>query len=242
MDQNRKEKIKQFFKKEGFYVVLFLCLCIVAVVATVATRNNDSEVDKKAGEFTLDISDKNDSSKSTSNTADKSTNGTSIENNKNEAQEEVNEEKDVETSGTVEQMYLYYPVEGTLSRAYQEPIISEAGDEARTNSSIHIRASEGAQVRAAGKGIVEEVAQSSGEKGAYVKIKHTDGRTTVYSNLNPEILVNKGDEVDNTTVIGTVGSSSKLYSNTEYKNDLEFELYRADGTVMDPTIIFPYEK
>ena len=108
----------------------------------------------------------------------------------------------------------------------------------KTNSSIRIKVGENATVKAAGEGIVEEVVTDSGEKGAYVKVKHTDGRTTVYSNLDPEIPVKKGDKVDKTTTIGKVGASSKQYSNTIYKNDLEFELYRANGEVMDPTDIF----
>ncbi len=33
-------KKSNFFKKEGFYVVLFLCLCIVAAIAAISVKSN----------------------------------------------------------------------------------------------------------------------------------------------------------------------------------------------------------
>lgn len=243
MDQNKKDKIKEFFKKEGFYTVLFVCLCVIAVVATIATRSNNNASEDKAPEFTLDISENDKATSNPQENDNKPSNDKNLDDKKEDSKVTTseNDNSDIATSANVTETILYYPVEGNLSRGYKEPYISNAKDEARTTSSIHISVEEGSQVKSAGEGIVEEVAKSSGEKGAYVKIKHTDGRVTVYSNLDPNILVNKGDQVTNSTVIGKVGSSSKLYSNSDYKNDLEFELYRADGTVMDPTVIFQYE-
>ena len=40
MDKNSNNKTINFFKKEGFYVVLFICLCIVATVASISASNN----------------------------------------------------------------------------------------------------------------------------------------------------------------------------------------------------------
>lgn len=39
MEKNHLIKIK-LFKKEGFYVVLFLCLCIVAAIAAISVKSN----------------------------------------------------------------------------------------------------------------------------------------------------------------------------------------------------------
>jgi hypothetical protein len=41
MDKKMFNKSSNFFKREGFYVILFICLCIVATVAVVATRNSN---------------------------------------------------------------------------------------------------------------------------------------------------------------------------------------------------------
>ena len=35
-----KEKLAKFFDKEGFYVVVFLCVAIIATTAVYVTRNN----------------------------------------------------------------------------------------------------------------------------------------------------------------------------------------------------------
>ena len=40
MNQNKKNKVKDFLRKEGFYLVLFVCLCIVATVAAFTIRKN----------------------------------------------------------------------------------------------------------------------------------------------------------------------------------------------------------
>ncbi len=40
MDKNANNKTLNFFKKEGFYVILFVCLCIVATVASITANNN----------------------------------------------------------------------------------------------------------------------------------------------------------------------------------------------------------
>ena len=63
MNKNKKDKVKDFFRKEGFYLVLFLCLCIIATVAVVTTKRNKSleESNKAQNEFTLNIDDKDNS-------------------------------------------------------------------------------------------------------------------------------------------------------------------------------------
>ena len=36
---DNKSKFRQFLKKEGFYVILFVCLCAVATVAVITAGN-----------------------------------------------------------------------------------------------------------------------------------------------------------------------------------------------------------
>ena len=40
MDKKLFNKSSNFLKREGFYVILFVCLCIVATVAAVTSKNN----------------------------------------------------------------------------------------------------------------------------------------------------------------------------------------------------------
>jgi len=43
---NKFNKFKQFIKKEGFYVVLFVCLCAVATVAAITAGGNKDTASK----------------------------------------------------------------------------------------------------------------------------------------------------------------------------------------------------
>ena len=66
MDQNKKNNMKNFIKREGFYLVLFVCLCVVATAAAFAIKNNknDKKAEENPNEFTLNVEEKADSSAS----------------------------------------------------------------------------------------------------------------------------------------------------------------------------------
>ena len=68
MDQNKKNKVKDFFRKEGFYLVLFVCLCIVATVAAFTIRKNSvaKEENKVNNELSLNEVEDNTSSETDS--------------------------------------------------------------------------------------------------------------------------------------------------------------------------------
>ena len=69
MDQNKKNKVKDFFRKEGFYLVLFVCLCVVATVAAFTIRKNSvaKEQNKANNELSLNEVEDNSSSETDSN-------------------------------------------------------------------------------------------------------------------------------------------------------------------------------
>ena len=69
MDQNKKNKVNDFFRREGFYVVLFVCLCLVATVAAFTVRKNSisKEQNKVNNELSLNEAEDNISSKTDSN-------------------------------------------------------------------------------------------------------------------------------------------------------------------------------
>ena len=55
MDQNKKNKVKDFFRKEGFYLVLLVCLCVVATIAAFTIKKNSvaKEQNKTSNELSL---------------------------------------------------------------------------------------------------------------------------------------------------------------------------------------------
>lgn len=239
MDQIKKDKIKNFFRKEGFYLVLFLCLCIIATVTVVTVRRNNSlnETSSVEDEFSLNIEDKTTSEIQKQN----------AERVENESNEELSENTDEElaleedlnvSAGTNYEVVFNNPLEGEISRGYTYPKPQKLADGSSRNiRGIDIKASVGTEVRAAAEGEVKEVANKV-EDGTYIVIAHANGLYTKYSNLSQETMVNVGDKVTEETVIGTVGNTSRVFSNEEFGEHLNLQVFDSNGKDLDPTTYF----
>ncbi|MDU2490184.1 MAG: M23 family metallopeptidase [Clostridium celatum] len=143
MDQNKKNKVKDFFRKEGFYLVLFVCLCIVATVAAFTIRKNSvaNEQNKANNELSLNEVEDNTSSETDSNfnkqNAERVENNDELANSNEEIlsepevanveeevvtndQEEVAENQVTEevadvSAGTDTQVVLSLPIDGSIA-------------------------------------------------------------------------------------------------------------------------------
>ena len=243
MNKNKKDKVKDFFRKEGFYLVLFLCLCVITTVAVVTTRRNQSseENDNGQNEFTLNIDDK-ETSEAQKQNAER------VEENVNEelAQEEeeiASSEEEVNvSSGTNTEVVFSRPIDGVISRGYTYPKPQAMSDGTSRNiRGINISASIGTEVKAAAVGEVKEVSNTV-DDGNYVVIAHSNGLYTKYTNLSSEVLVNVGDRVTEETVIGTVGNSSKIFNANEFGEYLNIQVYDSNGKDLDPTAYFTFSE
>ena len=215
MDQNKKDKVKDFFRKEGFYLVLFLCLCVIATVAVVTTKKNKAleQSNQSQNEFTLNVDDK------------------------------ASTEEDVNVStGTNVEVSFANPLDGSIARGYSYPKPQAMSDGSSRNiRGIDIKASVGTEVKAAAVGEVKEVS-SKIEEGNYVVVAHANGLYTKYCNLSKDIRVNVGDKVTEETVIGTVGDSSKIFTNNEFGEHLNIQVQDVDGKDLDPTTYFTFNQ
>ena len=243
MDQNKKNSIKNFFRKEGFYLILFICLCLVATVAVVTAKNTSKDEDKQENQFSLNI-DENVSETQKQNAE-------RVENEIEEVAEEDSEVVEGETTevvvepeentvpvGTTIEVEFRNPLDGELSRAYTYPVPQKLADGTHRNiRGIDIKSTVGTEVRAAAIGEVKEVKTSS-EDGVYVVISHPNGLFTKYSNLSKEARVNVGDKVTEETVIGTVGDTSGIFTNAEFGEHLNFQIFDSNGKDLDPTEYF----
>ncbi|MGL5378648.1 peptidoglycan DD-metalloendopeptidase family protein [Clostridium sp.] len=253
MDQNKKNKVKDFFRKEGFYLILFICLCVVATIAVVTTKNNNTkeQANNPEKEFTLNVDEKN-----TSEAQKQNADRVQGEVEEEVAQAEVEEEVATETAtedevaveedvnvaaGTTTEVKFINPVDGEISRVYSYPQPKEMKDGTRRNiRGIDIGAKVGTEVKAAAVGEVKEVSNKS-EEGNYVVIAHANGINTKYCNLSDEILVKVGDKVTEETVIGAVGNSSKIFSNKEFGEHMNLQVQDSNGKDLDPTTYFTYK-
>ena len=241
MDQNKKDKVKDFFRKEGFYLVLFLCLCVIATVAVVTTKKNKAleQSNQSQNEFTLNVDDKATSDLQKQN-ADRVEN---TQNNELAENEIASTEEDVNVStGTNVEVSFANPLDGSIARGYSYPKPQAMSDGSSRNiRGIDIKASVGTEVKAAAVGEVKEVS-SKIEEGNYVVVAHANGLYTKYCKLSKDIRVNVGDKVTEETVIGTVGDSSKIFTNNEFGEHLNIQVQDVDGKDLDPTTYFTFNQ
>ena len=110
MDQNKKNKVKDFFRKEGFYLVLLVCLCVVATVAAFTIKKNSVAKEQNNTSNELSLNDVQDSNSSEVDSNFNMQNAERVENNDELAeandneisQEEVTNEVDNNTNDTNE--------------------------------------------------------------------------------------------------------------------------------------------
>lgn len=229
---NKLNKVKQFFKKEGFYVILFVCLCAVATVAAVtAGRNNgkNSEEDSVALEQT---------EKEVVTQPEKPENALQVQENLEPVPTVQNDDDTAAVSSQTEVSFKN-PVEGTLGRAYSEdPVYWATTDSYKNHLAMDVKAAEGTAVVAVSDGIVKKVDVNT--EGTYVEIDHQNGLTTVYGNLQEQVLVKVGDKITAGQEIGAVGKTTNL-AYEEYGDYLHFQVFQ-DGKEVDPAKYVSYEK
>lgn len=239
MDKKLFSKTSNFFKKEGFYVILFVCLCIVATVAAVTSRN--ARTTKKppvANEQTTSEADKQ-----TALIDELPKNGYQ---NALEVKGNTNTGITVPNNGaaavvsTVDTKFGK-PVDGTLARAYSEdPVWSDTTETYRPNFGIDIKADLGKDVYAVLDGKVEEVGESKDGYGIQVVINHQNGLKTVYANLDPNSTVANGKTVKKGEKIGKIGNTTLRTSYEKYGSHLHFAVMKGKEYV-DPAKYIKYD-
>lgn len=226
MDKNFKQKVKEFFKKEGFFVVLFICLCVVTMVAAITIKKANVEdspsIESEQNELTVNSDDKPNETAPTN-------------------AENVNNDKDTTKTVSNNKVIFTKPVEGVISRAYNQALAKNGKDNFANRVKfygINIEAKVGTPVNAATDGIVEFAGKSKEVKDGWsVSIKHSNGLITKYCNLDEKLQVKKDDKVNSSTVIGKVGKRSALIDES-FGDYLNLQMWNNDVEV-NPTSYFP---
>lgn len=232
---NNINKMKQFFKKEGFYVILFVCLCAVATVAAItAGRNNSKNTDKNDDVAVLEQTN----NESVVNQPENPGNALQVKEELGDVPVVQNNNETAPVSNSAN-MSFQNPVVGTLGRAYSEdPVLFKTTTSYKTHLAMDIKAEESAVVSAVGAGVVKEVGKDT--EGNYVEIDHQNGLTTIYGNLQEQVTVKEGDAVAAGQQIGSVGNTTNL-AYEDYGTYLHFQVMK-DGAAVDPAKYVTYEK
>lgn len=246
MDKNFLNKTLNFLKKEGFYVILFICLCVVATVAVLTARNNKQMNNTPASHNSI-------SQEKTNKKVAKAGNEPSLNYDnalqvKKGTNAEVDTPKDntestnnAESKGVSNSVNTAFqkPVEGSIARVYSEdPVYWDSTGSYRPNLGYDIKADLGKPVFAVADGKVEEV-NSATQDGVQVTINHQNGLKTVYSNLDPKVKVTEGQSVAKGATIGIVGKTTLRAAYEKYGDHIHFAVLNGKDYV-DPSKYLKY--
>ena len=196
-------KFARFFDKQGFYIVLFLCLAAIGLTAYFAFyggeskdytegENNETQVQQiPGGGLQQQLALATPTATTTpSPTATPQPTQSSAPNSST-------------TASAPKTVALAMPVEGELLKAYADRTLlySKTLNQWSTHSGVDIAAEEGSDVKAALAGTILAV-KSDAMMGFMVIIQHDNDETTIYANLAETTLVKEGDKVVKGQVIG----------------------------------------
>lgn len=222
-EPNRKQNgFSRLLKEKGYYIVLSLCLVAVGIAGYVfvsdAIRQNDL-IQQPSLSVPITAEDPDDPQPHAKNPASADTPVMG------------------ETDTVVAEQTVIRPVSGEVlqDHAMDRLTYNPTTKDWRVHKGIDLAAAAGQTVCAADAGTVTAVYEDDFYGGTVV-IRHDNGYTTHYANLEPAAAVSAGDTVAAGDVIGTVGKTALL----ELAQDphLHFEVY-LNGTAVDPETFLP---
>lgn len=245
-------KFSNLIQKDGFYIILFICVCIVATTAVWVSRNNLKKMDelneKNILEKTGDIDDEEFLAITDEEEDDYFYDVPTLElskikikemerddeEEKNKKQQDSGDEKEdtkpSASSGSKVAMGL--PIKGSkgLNYAGDTLVYSKTLEEWTTHTGIDIKAQEGEIVRASENGVIKEINEDD-LWGIVITIDHGNGLTTKYAYLSAKDMVKVGQQVQKGDAIGKVGKGKGM--ELCEGPHLHFEVLK-DGKHMNP--------
>lgn len=253
------KKESKFFKnlaKNGFYIVLFLCISAIGISGYVMyIARNTAETVREELDFESSISipfpevpedaAKTMMEKETPIEIEEPAAPEKKEEGK-KAKENVKplekkKEADVETVAVEKEETVYtMALSGAITAPFSgdELVKNETFDDWRIHSGVDIKGELGGDVVSIADGKVMAV-EADAMMGNTVTVEHEDGVVSIYANLGEEIKVKAGDTIKSGAVIGKVGNSALAECMEEPHLHLEV---KKDGKNIDPLSLFPEGK
>lgn len=227
-----KEKLSKFFDKEGFYIILFLCVCVVAITAVWVSRSgvkdntNPDTSSVKENQTTVNTpakdAIKSNDEKGQANTANNTKTSTpqsqsspgSKPTSSSTAAGTTSKTASVPSTFKLDSPFKNGVVKEGIMRDYspEDPVCFEYPNyEWRTHAGLDLKTTEGTEVLAAADGKVVDIRDDNelpGGLGWTVVVDHNNGYRTVYANLGESLSVKKNQTVKKGERLGVVGSTS----------------------------------
>ena len=184
---------KKLLEKDAFYISLFICICVIAIGGIWFTNRNVDEL----------------LSKGTPTTSEDEINLTENE-KKDVIPTTTDSEQNLDKVRKVENNKMSY-LGNQVIREYseKEPSYSETLEVWEIHKGIDVEANENQVVKSLSSGTVLDVYDDD-EYGMSVKIQSENKAVFIYSSLSKNIIVNKGDKVEDGQNIGYAGNTSDV--------------------------------
>ncbi len=230
-----KKKFFEIIKKDGFYIILFVCVCVVAITAVWTSKNNLN----KAKEEKIIMESK----KIEDNLKDEP----SLTIGKFEEKEKIEDEKPIEKkekepkkveplnqkkTPSIESREMIVPVDGAIGLDFTKEnlVYSSTLEEWISHDGIDFYAPKGTIVVASESGLVKEIYEDE-LWGIVIILDHGNGLLTKYANLQVKNMVKEGQRVNKGDSISKVGETALIEKLDE--PHLHFEVLK-DGVSVDP--------
>lgn len=244
MEQQKKTASRGKMQNRMFYTAILLCVAAVGATGYMADKNKK---ELEAVQEQVQLEQQLQASSQQEEPAAPSMEEEETETQQEEAAAQTEQQEESQQAAAPaqkeQQKELTYapPVEGEILLPYsaQELVYSNTMGDYRVHLGVDIKASEGANVKAAAAGTVEKIEKLE-LMGNTVTIDHGNGMKTVYSNLQNAILVKEGDKVEQGTVLGGVGTSAAAESKDAAH--LHFEMWNKEAAVNPGDYVKEYAK
>jgi murein DD-endopeptidase MepM/ murein hydrolase activator NlpD len=259
-----REKLLATISKDSFYLVLFLCLVLLATTAVWVTRNNIKFLSEK--DIYPEENQIQEEYQVEELPIEEGKQAASMDKNQEETKEFKEESKPMEEEGktetqakeqnitekneqpkvvaasnpqkpSVKHERMIMPVVGKIIMDYGKDklVYSNTLEQWTTHYGIDIASGVGTPVKAVMSGTVTEI-NTDPKLGIMITIDHDNGITTRYANLQNNNMVKVGQRVEKGKIISGVGTTAEFEIGDE--PHLHFEVLK-NGEHQDPKLYLP---
>ena len=199
---------KKLLEKDGFYVALFVCICLIAIGGVWFTKNNVDELTSN-DLFVNKVNENSEREEDEVHLIEKETEQddsipTSTQSNDNlEKAKEKQENKNSKLSFLGTKVIREY--------SEKEPSYSKTLDLCEVHRGIDVSTDKNFEVKSLLDGKVVDVFKDD-KHGISVKVQSTDNVVVIYSNLDEKTSVKKGQEITEGQILGKVGNTTSVES------------------------------
>lgn len=222
---------KKLLEKDGFYLALFVCICLVAIGGVWFTKNNVDELTSN----NLFVNKTNDNSKIEEDEVhliEKETEKEDSIPTSTESKENLQKAKEKQENKSSKLSFLGNEVVREYSE--KEPSYSKTLDLWEIHKGLDISAEKGYEIKSLLNGKVVNVFKDD-KHGMSVRVQSDNNVVVVYSNLDEKISVEKGQEVTEGQILGTVGNTTSVES--EDGTHVHIEAFKGEESIDPMTFI-----